>query len=176
MCCSEEKENFFALSFLLFPDLGFFLWMVGRTCSNLFEGADLTGFYLRSVHRFALSCWSDFEGSWPRGFWKDWEERRGAEGEWTQYLLPGLRGKDPVQNPVVQTRLWTFIDSLPKSLFLVKILNSVFCKRVWREWEWGRLIRSLYHSAVTHPCSFPVSNALVPSMEEKTYIIEIAHT
>lgn len=109
-CVALKKRRTF-LPFLSYSSL---IW---DSFSGWWEGADLTVFCLHSVHQFALSCWSDFEGSWRRGFWKGWEERRGAEGEWTQYLLHGLRGKDPVQNPVVQARLWTFIDSLPKSLF-----------------------------------------------------------
>jgi len=37
--------------------------------------------------------------------------RRGAEDERPRQLLLRLHEKDPVQNPVVPARLWTFIDS-----------------------------------------------------------------
>lgn len=47
----------------------------------------------------------------PEIFGRVGRVRRGAEDEWLRHLLPRLHEKDPVQNPVVPARLWTFIDS-----------------------------------------------------------------
>ena len=151
----------------------FFLWIVGRTSSNLFLEADLGVFRLCSTHLFSHSCCWDSEGSWPRGgfvFGKIERVRRGM-GEWvattfaTWIAWEGSRAKHGCHTQTMDIHWFLF-----RSLSLVKIPNSVFWERVKKRIEMRHSWH--FHCSIILPSSIPSAHLFqvlqsVPSMEKK---------
>lgn len=151
-----KRKTFSALFLSQFLDLGFFLWMVGKTSSNLFlqELILLHSVCVLYIHLAgpAVQTW---RAPHPEVFGRAGRVRRGVEDE-QPHLLPRLCTKDPVQNPAVPVRLLTFIDSYlsPFLWWKYPTLDSAKgCKESWNE---AGLIYSIYlfcYSAVKYPAA-----------------------